>query len=652
MKKIICALVGCLISFSAFADNHKSTSGNLYQVHLTTSGFPIERAFIYNINSDLKKRGEPTLESDVITAMLAKYDELAKSEFDNFVEYNSVTGKYEATTALEGTRNLTYSDLEKICEAGGLNTKELCSRYLINPVYNMYNFIDFYNVCESRDYIYTQKNLNTDVRVETGGNNHCIDDVFAKSYSKRVVYDLLRMDGKTRGEYGWQFHSDDQPLGAGKLEKGRLQYSSNNPYAQDVKLPEWTALGFAIEYIKRNYKDHALCSTVINNDWINCSSVDMKNFYTFKFKSTQNDSDSSITENIIKGICAMHNVRYLEGYNACDMKMCPDTELTRKFALNTSMYSESHSGYKMCMMARKKMEGDTGINYYEGNKDLTYGLDKVQVIMESDLDLVLRKYITSNGIEVKSLDCDYASIDYANSLLESAVSHPDDLLRCKLNGKEVDFVFDDLYESKEYARNAGFAGMACLTAPADLAEQLNEKFSTKFDGKNCIGPGKDICNAMNYYVPGGTEWDAKSDKCKLTDAYWADSINKKIQFVVDGLVITAAIVSGGGLVFILVTGVTTLGVSLAQEWIDDAMNNLPNDYAKNFLMDAAQCNIVGEKEYKDCDEGQKYCAKSVLKKFYGTLGFILDGISNDTANHVVDAAGVFQVVLQMLRSKR
>ena len=183
---------------------------------------------------------------------------------------------------------MTVNDITQICVASDVITrKDDCLDKVFNPVLAEMGKVRFINVCTGKI---------------SGGTSYCIDDVFVE----------------------------------GKKQNG-------NQYHQDVNVNPYAANGFAIEYAKKNGHD-VWCSTEIKDSTVKCTTLDNKNFYSVKFKGTNNTTDATIEKNLVKGICALFDSKYAIGTfrHQCKMNCAPGTEarkVIQKFGLTV------HDGY-------------------------------------------------------------------------------------------------------------------------------------------------------------------------------------------------------------------------------------------------------------------------------------------------------------------
>ncbi|MBQ7185924.1 MAG: hypothetical protein IJR92_03925 [Alphaproteobacteria bacterium] len=628
MKRIICALFGVVVSVSAFADGVKS--GGVAGYRTASPEMWIPRSFFLSLSPN------GNLTQAAIDAMLEKYDELAETE-ESEVGRSSLDGSYFIYK--EGQNPLTVQDLNAICLAGGLTTKDDCRRYVVNPIREMLGRITYHNVCMGDTL--------------TGGTNHCVDNVFVKDYTYNTQETLDQKDfvGKTGG---YNPHGNDALIGGTKFVRTQShEHSGNNQYAQDVNVSEWTAYGLAIEYARA--RGHSvICSSEISDDWIKCTTPDNKHYYSFKFASTRNTSDSTIEENVIRGICALTESNYVKNdclirnrtredqcRAGCDV-VCASgyasgkavADMISKFSLKSS-YNSYDNGANYCRMwmpgiwaGGDAWNGD--IRMYPGYEYMSTAFREIQTVFDVNLIKTLRTYVELQGIAVNSFDCKYGTKTYADNLASGMAGKPEDVVTCSVNGTDVDFVFDDVYEGKEWAKEIGKSGMKCMLL------QRKSGGSASFDGKYCVGPDKATCADLGKQISGGTHWDEEAGKCVLNDAATVKNIQTTVT-VVGGtaFVVGMTVLSGGSLGFVFLEAGLGLGTDLAFEGINRFYETRPNKRATEFVEAAQACKIPDG--VSECFASQKQCAKDAFTKFFRTLDEVV-GDLNDEQLDFVDKA--------------
>ena len=630
MKRIICALFGVVVSVSAFADGVKS--GGVAGYRTASPEMWIPRSFFLSLSPN------GNLTQAAIDAMLEKYDELAETE-ESEVGRSSLDGSYFIYK--EGQNPLTVQDLNAICLAGGLTNKDDCRRYVVNPIREMLGRITYHNVCMGDTL--------------TGGTNHCVDNVFVKDYTYNTQETLDQKDfvGKTGG---YNPHGNDALIGGTKFVRTHShEHSGNNQYAQDVNVSEWTAYGLAIEYARA--RGHSvICSSEISDDWIKCTTPDNKHYYSFKFAGTHNTSDSTIEENIIRGICALTESNYVKNdclirnrtredqcRAGCDVGCASGyasgkavADMISKFSLKSSYSSGNGDGANYCRMwmpgiwaGGDAWNGD--IRMYPGYEYMSTAFREIQTVFDVNLIKTLRTYVELQGIAVNSFDCKYGTKTYADNLASGMAGKPEDVVTCSVNGTDVDFVFDDVYEGTEWAKEIGKSGMKCMLLPRKSGG------TASFDGKYCVGPKNEAaCAELGRQVSGGTRWDEEAGKCVLNDAAMVKNIQTTVT-VAGGtaFVVGMTVLSGGSLGFVFLEAGVGLGTDLAFEGINRFYETRPNKRATEFVEAAQACKIPDG--VSECSASQKQCAKDVFTKFFRTLDEVM-GDLNDEQLDFVDKA--------------
>jgi hypothetical protein len=483
--------------------------------------------------------------------------------------------KYDKLAGPLGQEPLTVNDITQICvESGVITQKEDCLNRVFNPVLAEMGKVRFMNTCSGKI---------------TGGSNHCIDDVFVE----------------------------------GKKQNG-------NQYHQDVNVNPYAANGFAIEYAKKKGHD-VWCSSEIKDATINCTTLDNKEFYSVKFKGTGNTTDSTIEKNLVKGICALFDSKYAMGTfrHQCKMNCGAGTEarnVIQKFGLTV------HDGYSTdthCEIYQPTYTAKD-VKTYPGYEYMSRAFNSVQSVLDSSLVNVLETYVKLQGINVQSFNCEYSSRKYSDEMpsgsLQGAPVSLDDMLRCRINDIEVDFVFDDLFEGKEYERKAGQAAMQCILAGGDYG---SDRICSGLTKQKCLSP------EVQSMVPGGTRWDSKAEVCLLNRAEKARDISNALQ-VVSGIAL-AIVFTPTGMPFVALAAVGG-SVALDMAFIGVERLNIlePASRARAFATDAQKCQIPIDSKYPSCSKEQVDCAWRVVNQHFARLDEILDRLNPDQLSLISD----------------
>lgn len=587
MKKIICALMMYVCFVPAFADSWDFANGKEKEIFVPFS---------------------------VFSRVLADGDFSSVSEENMLNKYMELTGSY-------GTKKLSVSDVLEICNAGGITSVSDCYTKIVNPAITIMRAIRFENVCTGR---------------VTGGVQHCVDDVFVKSYSMMVQ----------KSGSGYNPHTDIAIGGDKYLTPGSVRIA-NTELAQDVRVSENMAFGFAWEYAKRDGND-VICSPNIVDNFINCTTPDNKHFYTFKFFDTHNTSDSTIEENLVRGICAMYMEPFVDkGFNGissdgamglnintnsdygCEMDCAYGTDVHSvigKFGLIAENgYSAGNRDLGMyCKIHRLSGLGDVSVAKYPGYDYMSYAFQEIQTVLEPSLINVLKNYVRAQGIDVKSFDCDYGTMGYTGAATVAGTVVPtgdDDILRCRLNGRDVDFIFDDLFESKRSARDVGKSGMRCLLMNREYAGG-----TASFDGKYCKGPTQAQCTELGKQISGGTHWDDAAGACVLNDAAAAKNLQTVLTITGGAaFAVGVTLLSGGSAGIVLLEVGAGLATDLAFEGINRFYETRPNKLATEYVRALQNCGMVGGDDARMCMN--KQCIQDVVGKYIASIDDIIgDGV--------------------------
>ena len=482
--------------------------------------------------------------------------------------YENMLAKYDELAGPFGQEKLTVDNMTQICVASGIITQASdCFARVFNPALTKMGRVRFFDVCSEQI---------------TGGTNYCVDDVF-------------------------------------KIKRS----GEGNPYHQDVNVSEYQAVGFAIEYAKKQGHD-VWCSSEIQDGIIKCSTLDNNAFYTFKFAGTQNTSESalipsfgSVGNNLIHGVCALFSAEYNLGlyWPECKMDCRPGTpanSVIPRFGLTIHPTSTENK----CMINIPEL-GPNEVKRYPGYEYMTDAFRSIQTVLNIDLINVLKAYVALQRIDVQSFDCNYSPFTYHDEISSGVwagmPTSADDLLRCRLNGTEVDFIFDDLYESKGYEQRAGKAALQCVAVGGHIGT-----------GRTCQHLTQQQCAEANAVVPGGTRWDDSAEVCILRDASKARMISNAIQ-ITGGVVLAVGITvaSGGSATLAIVAGVASVAVDAAFVGYEQLLILEPSHRARQFAEDVAKCGIPFGTTYPSCSQEQVNCASRVVNEHFARLDEIL-----------------------------
>ena len=410
-----------------------------------------------------------------------------------------------------------------------------------------------------------------------------------------------------------------------------------------VNIGRLQASGLAEEYARVRYKDTVHCDTVnirtsYNDDYVKCTSMNSKRYYEFQFDDVKESIDSAIQKALVLGICKIHNVssgvsKVLGGYSGslkCNTACTSDmTKTARIFGLNakTSGNTCNFSGLSMnASDAESKLAKIDGIDNYV----FFHG---IQIQGSQNVISQLRQYIKSTGKTVRTFDCNKNVGEIKNSLMVG----DDDVLRCKLNGQPIDFVFDDFSESWLYVQEVGESKMQCIVSGG------------KFAGQECYGLTQKQCTDANaIYLkqnPGasGFRWDGK--ECVSIDANEAQVYDGAIQVGTGAIALVDCVVGtklGCVLVMVETAGLATemtTGVAIenrAGEFLSVSTRCKKRDCAISTIQNAGHVlSVMGALDATSLD--------SVDKELARLVGYLepedLSGVSDGDWNAIVTQLG-------------
>ena len=348
-----------------------------------------------------------------------------------------------------------------------------------------------------------------------------------------------------------------------------------------VNVGRLQASGLAEEYARVRYKDTVHCDTVNirtswNDDYVKCTSMNSKRYYEFQFDDVKESIDSAIQKALVLGICKIHNVssgisKVPGGYSGslkCNTACTSDmTKTARVFGLNakTSGNTCNFSGLSMNTSdAESKLAKIDGIDNYV----FFHG---IQIQGSQNVISQLRQYIKSTGKTVRTFDCNKNVGEIKNSLLVG----DDDVLRCKLNGQPIDFVFDDFSESWLYVQEDGEAKIQCVVSGGKYADQ------------ECFGLTQQQCLEANAVFkkkfPGasGMRWNGK--ECVLLDSAEAQRYDIYVQAGI-------GVVAAADCLLLTHTGCLVLAVETAGLATELTTKEFIENRSGEFLAVSTRCN--------------------------------------------------------------
>jgi len=468
------------------------------------------------------------------------------------MDYNAVTQEWEKRMSADGT--VTVTDIEAVCKIGRLD-KNACTKFRDDLM------TYFYPVCE---------------KGASKGKSNCVDDFWAAIHGT------------------W------------------------------VRLSE--AIGIAQEYAYIKNKKDVVCSPKTRQvnpparaSYLKCTSVDGENYYEFKFNSTTETKDRDIISGTLRAVGKMHNLEFQN--SDCTLeRIASDSSCALAYKTSDSGQCEKINkslkrfGYSSKIVNTDKFGKRCEVFGITGGNRSAYGIDNtvfqdVQYVagpeVENRIKAYVQKELSQQNIKLEKFSCDASTKhDYTNVAMDGLIKKHNEILTCYVNGSPIDFLFADLSEGKDYAKNAGLSKMACV------------QLGGKVDQKKCRGLDEQECNKLGNRLIArgeqGTKYLQEKGGCILSAAATERAINL-VKEIVAGIAITV-VTEGTAAIPVIVSIGTDLAFEAVQIWQDE----IPYKDFKEFMAAAEECeNITKDSVFgNDSVKNQKkYCMGSVLNKY-------------------------------------
>ena len=370
-----------------------------------------------------------------------------------------------------------------------------------------------------------------------------------------------------------------------------------------------------------------------NTPYLQCTSNNSNKFYEFRFNNVDGNIDATNHKNFKTGICKIFGYKYVSKkpeapadnhqFDICDG--IKDESSCNKLDQIISSgnigyiaswgplgYKTGRTGYRItdsnfpyCVLNENVAQGNDGYLLYERT---AFGLDgrvflKAGIQRKGSNEIIaqIRTYVenTMGKENVKSFSCE----DTYHTVKLKGRSGTDDMLRCTINDKIVEFFFDDLSEGWGIYDKSGREAMNCIA------------WGGTFTGRKCIGLDEKMCykvrdaNAQSCPECKKIQWDGTKKVCELPASVSATNLKRGLTYsaIVGGAVASVVITigtagTGGvttGTVIIMIVETAGAGIELG------AQINIDNK-ADKFFVDSANCN-------------SETCAKELVKKYLTEL---------------------------------
>ena len=343
-------------------------------------------------------------------------------------------------------------------------------------------------------------------------------------------------------------------------------------------------------WAKSQQKDIIKCkeeyTTRSNDDYLFCRSIKKPGtYYTFQFDDLNESKDATAQRGAHEAVCAMAGLQFTSGgfsnptfgstigasigggsswpdkCNTQDGKKC-STAAVKAFAKELG-FAISYDGQSGCTFSSSNIYNVSEIvNEYPNlidNYVYSSGKDQTQLQAMPSLDESIRMYAQTKLGNIDTFKCD----GQPKRWIRGALEDNEDVLTCRINGKRVDFVFDDLTQSTALWGSAiidgSKQGLGCRA------------MGGIFDGEHCADLTESMCKqvaALNLKECPGCKaayWDADKQICMLPESSNAKTIKTTVRVVTNtGIAVVAlvATVASGGSV-LMVTAAATATVAAA-----------------------------------------------------------------------------------------
>ncbi len=328
---------------------------------------------------------------------------------------------------------------------------------------------------------------------------------------------------------------------------------------KNIKVDRRSAVFLAKDLVYHKNSDEAVfCAKEESNwkesffdDYIPCTSKMKNSFYEVHFDSATESNDVTRRRGIVEAVCRVfNNVEYRAGgcisanvgvpTNAtCWSTYCntSDVNTCNKISKDLSAYGFGATlKDEKCEILFNAITNASNLkNQFRDNGVDSFAFCRgIQITSNASLDDQIAAYVHSKGVKVTSFSCKKSDVVYTGGGCTTKIGNSnDDVLRCTINGQDVDFVFDDLSETWETISRGGYQGMACIASDGS------------YDGNTCMGVNQQACELVKKQSKSvcpeceKVYWDATNNLCVLPASANATNLQKGIQ--VGTTVVTVAL---------------------------------------------------------------------------------------------------------------
>ena len=353
---------------------------------------------------------------------------------------------------------------------------------------------------------------------------------------------------------------------------------------ENIQVTHRQAQNIAKAYAKhRNNIKYLTCSNKIklddNDDYIKCRSMSAgKNAYVeFQFDDVYESNDTTVAASMMAAICIIANHKD----DCTNASLCPSiNNVAKDFG-----YSASVQG-NMCVINENSITDVSEIiNEYPDQIDnfvYSSGKDQTQINAHTSLDEAIFMYCKTKlaPTTIDSFDCDKSHRRWIRN------GDDEDILTCRINGKRVDFVFDDLTQAnvtraQKKIIEGSLQGLGC---------RANGGI---FDGSHCGDLNKQQCedvakaNLKDCPACKQAYWDESNQICMLPASAAAQDVKTTIKVLTNtglavvGLAVTVVTAGTGTAAVIMITAASAAAAAAATS--DTAKIMMDNDASDWFI---------------------------------------------------------------------
>ena len=429
------------------------------------------------------------------------------------------------------------------------------------------------------------------------------------------------------------------------------------------------AVGFSKDYAKIKNGHTVTCSDKYrksgNDDFVACVTSDSKVYYEFKFDDITESFDVQRRESERKALCKL-----VGGDGLKNLTMNESLEKTLKLNWKIELIVEAATVDTVCKVSsesacKKLIDLSKKYGYrvvWAGNQCIfvdgnhssavltqekfeeslakipgldNYKFKNVQVIRRrANFNLMdeIERYVKQNVPGATNITCDpgyntvktVAEMTVMQIAVADAMGDAMDVLRCYVNKKPIDFVFDDLSESWGKDRDAGEQGAKCIGRDGN------------FDGHYCRGLTKQECfdlekalaeelKTKGWAGDGDlVDWDESAQACELNAAQFANNTNKVGKYTAIAGLTVAGVFTGGTTT---AAAISLMAVELAgiagEITVEREKELLPQKWADQFLASSINCQ-------------EPSCAERTLRNNFGKISQASDMLNRDVLKQVDD----------------